>query len=190
MLQNGVLPRFMANEKLEKLFTSVNPNSPCVLSLRQGLNELEIYQIAQEIPLFVHLFRQNEATTLPIRRIQEILKPDFSEQGSNTRVFEGKVYTAFVKYLREVASGRRGNIALGDILRFCTGADQGPVLGYALHPSIIFVEANEGHFIPTANTCINCLKLPRPSLIEPLPSMKTLHDLYDYAFANAHFGLV
>ena len=61
-------------------------------------------QIAHEIPLLVHLFRKNEATTLAIRRIQEILKPDFSEQGSNTRVFEGQVYTAFVKYLREVAS--------------------------------------------------------------------------------------
>ena len=93
-------------------------------------------------------------------------------------------------FIIALTGGRRGNIALSDILRFCTGADEEPVLGYALHPSIIFVEANEGHFIPTANTCINCLKLPRPSLTEPLPSIEMLHDLYDYAFANAHFGLV
>ena len=103
---------------------------------------------------------------------------------------KGETISSLLNYfIIALTGGRRGNIALGDILRFCTGADQEPALGYAFHPSIIFIEANEGRFIPTANTCINSLKLPRPSLLEPFPSMKTLHDLYDYAFANAHFGL-
>ena len=39
-----MLPRFMANEILEDIFTTVSP-SPCMLSLRQGLNELGIYQV-------------------------------------------------------------------------------------------------------------------------------------------------
>ena len=43
MLQNGVLPRFMANEP-EEIFTSMSP-PPCMLSLHQGLNELGTYQV-------------------------------------------------------------------------------------------------------------------------------------------------
>ena len=40
-----------------------------------------------------------------IRKLQKnILKPVFSEEGSNTRVFEGQAYSQFVKYTREVAS--------------------------------------------------------------------------------------
>lgn len=32
------------------------------------------------------------------------MKPEFSEDGSNDRKFEGEVYSMFLKYLRESAS--------------------------------------------------------------------------------------
>ena len=38
-----------------------------------------------------------------IRKLQkDILRPMFSEEGSNARVFEGQAYSQFVKYTREV----------------------------------------------------------------------------------------
>ena len=40
-----------------------------------------------------------------IRKLQkDILKPMFSEEGSNARVFEGQAYSQFVKYTREEAT--------------------------------------------------------------------------------------
>ena len=40
-----------------------------------------------------------------IRKLQkDILRPMFSEEGSNGRVFEGQVFSQFVIYTRDVAS--------------------------------------------------------------------------------------
>lgn len=81
-----------------------------------------------------------------------------------------------------IAGGRRGNVTLGHILRFTTGADEEPVLGFKMHPALEFCEG--GPFFPTSNTCINTLKLMRGSLSSALPS-----ELYDLAFCNAYFGV-
>lgn len=78
-------------------------------------------------------------------------------------------------------------ISLGHVFQFATGTDEEPVLGFVLHPSLRFVEVTTS-FIPTANTCINCLNLPRPSVDIPLPSQDMLFNLYDHAFVNAFFG--
>ena len=75
------------------------------------------------------------------------------------------------------------------ILKFVTGTDEEPVLGFALHPSIKFVES-ESEMIPTASTCINQLRLPRPSVGLKLLEESQLFNLYDYAFTNDYFGQV
>lgn len=86
--------------------------------------------------------------------------------------------------------GRRGIVGLRDVLQFATGATEEPVLGFVLHPSIEFVESTPGtSFIPTASTCTNTLKIPRPSAEIPLPQEEDLFSYYDYAFSNAYFGL-
>ena len=86
--------------------------------------------------------------------------------------------------------GRRGTVGLRDVLQFATGATEEPVLGFVLHPSIEFVESTPGtSFIPTASTCTNTLKIPRPSAEIPLPQEEDLFSYYDYAFSNAYFGL-
>lgn len=61
-------------------------------------------QVAENIPLFIHLLRRNESPLLTIRKLQTLVSPQFSEQGTNQRKFEGEVYSDFIKYLREVAS--------------------------------------------------------------------------------------
>ena len=95
---------------------------------------------------------------------------------------------AVIMFVFYFLGGRRTNICLGDILKFATGATAEPVLGFVLHPSLEFTESVG--FIPTASTCTNTLKLPRPSLEHPLPPEEDLFSLYDYAFSNAYFGLM
>ena len=43
-------------------------------------------QIAKELPIFLQLFRRNEASVITIKKIQALLMPDFSEEGSNEDV--------------------------------------------------------------------------------------------------------
>ena len=69
-----------------------------------------------------------------------LLKPKFSEEGSNSLVHEKAVYGKFVKYMREVASGRRV-VSLENMLEFVTGASEEPTLGFDIHPGIEFVVA-------------------------------------------------
>ncbi len=86
-------------------------------------------------------------------------------------------------------AGRRNNISLENILQFVTAMDEEPVLGYAKQPSIAFTEV-QSSFLPTANTCINQLNLPRPSYQEALPTNNiAVFELYDYAFINSYFGM-
>lgn len=86
--------------------------------------------------------------------------------------------------------GRRRAVGLHHVLQFTTGTTEEPVLGFCLHPTISFYEVkSDSSFIPTANTCINNLQLPRPSLNVILPSDEKLFPLYDYAFLNSFYGL-
>lgn len=181
--------------------------------------------------MFLHLLRRNPDHMLTVKQLVHLLKPEFSPEGSNSRSLENKVYAAFVKYMREVASkyikpnihdnintekvcdsfyptkvclwtmsiakinvccnffsgGRRHGLSLSSILTFVTGTDEEPVLGFHIHPSIQFHEVQDS-FLPSANTCIGCLRLPRPALNVQLPATEVLFSLYDMAFLNTFFG--
>ena len=52
----------------------------------------------------IHLFRPNKNTQMTFRRIISLLKPNFAEDGSNKGLYQNKVYTIFMKYLREAVS--------------------------------------------------------------------------------------
>jgi hypothetical protein len=45
----------------------------------------------------------SHSESLSIRKVINLLKPNFSEEGSNSLKFEKEVYALFIKYLREVA---------------------------------------------------------------------------------------
>ena len=83
--------------------------------------------------------------------------------------------------------GRRGGVSLGHVLQFATGSDEEPILGFELHPSLIFTEVKNS-FLPMANTCSNTLYLPHATISTPLPESEALFQLYDYAFINTFFG--
>ena len=60
---------------------------------------------------------------------------------------------------------------------FTTCADEEPVLGFTIPPSITFVEATGvGKFVPTANTCICSLVLPHATHLIPLPEPTILYN--------------
>ena len=50
-----------------------------------------------------HLFCPNEKTQMTFRRIISLLKPNFTEDGSNERLYQN-IYNIFVKYLRKAGS--------------------------------------------------------------------------------------
>lgn len=87
------------------------------------------------------------------------------------------------------SGGRRGNVSLCSILKFATGSEEEPVLGFHIYPSIAFVK--NASLVPTSTTCtcINKLNLPIPHGNMEVPSQDILFNLYDYAFCNAYFGL-
>ena len=43
-------------------------------------------------------------TRLTVKCLMQLLKPMFSEEGSNKRRFESEIYAEFLKYVRQVAS--------------------------------------------------------------------------------------
>lgn len=96
---------------------------------------------ARKFPLFLYLLRpsQNDAK-LTVPMLIHLLKPKFSEEGCNSLVHEKAVYGKFVKYMREVASGRRIT-SLENVLEFVTGASEEPTLGFDLQPCIEFLVA-------------------------------------------------
>ena len=73
-------------------------------------------------------------------------------------------------------------------MRFAAGAKKEPLLGLKLQPSLHFIVADSQKFLPTSNTCINQLNLPRATVDYNLPEQSRLFQLYDYAFSNQYFG--
>ena len=73
-------------------------------------------------------------------------------------------------------------------MRFATGAEKEPLLGFKLQPSLHFIVADSQNFLPTSITCINRLNLPRATVEYNLPEQSRLFQLYDYAFSNQYFG--
>ena len=186
VLQNGRLPQFLQEQVFHDLVN--NPKvSACLVNLRKGLCKTGVYQVMVKLPLFQYLFRPSDNGKLSVKKLVHLLTPNFAEEGTNLRKHQKDVYNAWSKYIKEVQSGRRElglvTLTLGHILQFVCGTDEEPVLGFALHPEIIFRGCDQS-FLPTANTCICRLCLPCPSSTVSLPTEAELFKLYDYAFGS------
>lgn len=193
VLQNGKIPQFIPEEMLQELVKGPS-SSPCVKNLQAGFQKTGVLQLLEKLPQLLHLFRPSDAAAVPnFKKIIHLLSPQFAEEGTNTRKYQKEVYNAFIRYAREVAAGRRGTnkvtLTLGHILQFVCGTDEEPCLGFAKLPEIQFVEVDQS-FLPTANTCVNVLYLPRPTATNAVPTDEVLFTLYDYSFANSYFGNV
>lgn len=143
LLQNGQIPRIFPSEVLDQLFdaTAVT-TSPCIQQLQKGLQELGLLDVFCSFPIMRHIF-QPVSQPLAAKRVIQLLQPQFSCEGSNAFMREKEVYALFIKYIREVASGRRGNVSLGNILSFTTGCSEEPILGFSFQPTMRFIASEE-----------------------------------------------
>ena len=135
LLQNGQAPKYFCEDLLQDIFVSEERE------LREGLDSLGIHMFGRRFPLFLYLLRpaQNKAA-LTVPMLIHLLTAKVSEEESNSLIYEKAVYGKFVKYVREVASGRRVT-SLENILEFVTGASEKPTLGFDQQPCIEFVLA-------------------------------------------------
>lgn len=173
MLQNGPMPSFIQEEVLnEILLSSPQSSNPCIVEVQAGLEKLGMLSALQQMPMLHYLLRPNSQHPITVPKLLELLKPKYSDQGSDALKYEKEVYQHFVRFLREVASGIRScgdeKLQLSHILTFVTGSAEEPVLGFALDPSIEFVKKDVGAgFAHTAHTCGNILSILYLSVIIP-----------------------
>ena len=103
---------------------------PCVCQIRHGLEELGMLSALQELLMLFHLLGPSTQSKMSVAMLLQILKPNFSKEGSNTLKKEKLVYQLFVKYVREVAASRRvcrqTTLDLSHILQFATGTAEEP----------------------------------------------------------------
>ena len=210
MLRNGQMPAFIIDSILQELLSPNKSSNHCVRAMQAGLEMLGMLSAIRQLPMLIHLLRPESQHKVNVPRLLQTLKPKFSEEGSNALKHEKEVYQFFVRYVREVASGRRScgerHLELCHILEFLTGASEEPVLGFGMNPSIEFVlplirngqdstvQAGEqtarASVTPTAHTCANILSLPRATHEFQLPPQEKLFEMYDLAFSQPFFGKV
>ena len=151
LLQNGQLPVYMPEDILQAIFVEkCEQLSPCIRELKRGMDTLGVPVFGRSFPQLLYLLRPSAIGTLSVRRLLFLLKPEFSEEGSNALSREKAVYAKFVKYVRLVSSGRRV-VTLENILEFVTGASEEPPLGFARSPNIHFTEVVTKELTTTEN---------------------------------------
>ena len=155
ILQNGQMPRIFPVEVLDMLFSCSADQTTCLCinQLQKGLQVFGLQELFFQFPFMRHLL-QPSSHALTVKNLMCLMQPQFSPEGSTAFSREKEVYSIFVKYIREVASGRRQQVTLPDILSFVTGCSEEPVLGFAMKPTIEFVvsaESNVGTLDVTGN---------------------------------------
>ena len=101
------------------------------------MDTLGIPMFGRKFPMLLYILRPSSIISLSVRHLFSLLKPEFSEEGSNMFIHEKAIYSKFVKYVRDVSSGRRV-VTLGNILELVTGTSEEPPLGFAKTPQIHF----------------------------------------------------
>ena len=201
ILQNGQLPVFLGEEILGELLSSRNCSDLCIYQIQRGLETLGMLSVLMQLLMLVYLLRPGSQPQITVAKLLQILKPEFSEVGSNALKKEKEVYQLFVRYVYEIAASRRicekVTLNISHILQFVTGAAEEPVLGFIHPPSLQFILPKQmtspdvekkASFLPFAHTCSIILKLPRGTWEYPLHSVDKLFQDYDEAFVESFFG--
>ncbi|XP_063445700.1 uncharacterized protein LOC134725640 [Mytilus trossulus] len=128
--------------------------------LRDGLQTLDVLTYIQEhYKAFKDLFvcQGNEKLTAEMMEVV-FMDIKMSVPGSNRRRDEENIVGYWRDFLIDLQEDEDGEITLGDVLSFATGADCVPPLGFDPSPSITFL--HDSGLFPKANTCSMELKLP------------------------------
>ncbi|XP_065672015.1 uncharacterized protein LOC136089853 [Hydra vulgaris] len=140
LFQGGQLPTYLPDSIIIKI--TENTADICISNIQKGLNKFNLIRFFKEFPQLLELLRPSKVQ-FTAKMLLKLLKPKFSSEGSTALVKEKEIYSMFVKYVREVASGRRECVSLANILSFVTGASEEPLLGFALQPSVEFIPTIE-----------------------------------------------
>ena len=104
ILQNGQLPAFLSDEILT--LSSRNCSNPCIYQIQRGLEMLGMLSALMQLPVLVYLLQPGVQPKVTAQKLLLILKPKFSEKGSNALALEKETYQMFFRYVREVAASK------------------------------------------------------------------------------------
>ena len=138
LIQGGIVPYIFNEEALNQIFDFETVNNEVIYEVLRGMDEFKLKEVFKNFPVLKNIFYKSITFKLNPKFLLDTIKAKFSSEGSTVYSREKKIYTLFVRYLREVASGRRGNITLGDILQFVTGCEDMPLLGFSEQPTMKF----------------------------------------------------
>ncbi|XP_065917601.1 uncharacterized protein [Dysidea avara] len=129
----------------------------------EGLEALGVLQMIKDNEELMKVFFLPQKEKLTRDYFKTLLEPQFSSASSPYRAADEQAYIFFWDYLDECEDGaitvKQRIIQLGDILKFFTGADQQPVLGFN-KPAILQFLHGEGEMYATSSTCDIILRLP------------------------------
>ncbi|XP_066913552.1 uncharacterized protein [Clytia hemisphaerica] len=125
LFQSGPTPKFLPQEIIESVLNESKDELKAIQKLRQGMNRLGIVDTLKLFPQI------KTAGQMSVKKLLQTLKPNLITR-------QKEIYKIFVKYVRDVASGRRV-VKLPDILSFTTGTANEPFLRFVINTSIKFV---------------------------------------------------
>ncbi|XP_059912148.1 G2/M phase-specific E3 ubiquitin-protein ligase-like, partial [Gadus macrocephalus] len=167
------------------MFQVVHRVSGAFERFREGLKTLGVLDAIRMHPVAFRPLMCHEPSPLTADVLENLFVIRLSAVGSNRRRAEECVVPFWRDYLMDIEE-QEGPLTLGGILAFATGANEIPPLGLSPRPSVDFLHdlpPGQGRHLPTANTCINCLKLP---LVNNYEDVK---DSMEFAFRNTQgFG--
>ena len=97
----GQLLAYMPEATIQSIFGS-NDTCPCILRLPEGSHVFYLDILRKEFPVLQHFFHPN-LMSLNAKMILQILKPNFSPDGSTAFSREKSVLGLFVKYVGQVS---------------------------------------------------------------------------------------
>ncbi|TDH05067.1 hypothetical protein EPR50_G00139810 [Perca flavescens] len=167
------------------MFQLVHRVSGALQRFREGMKTLGVLDAIRMHPdafrpLFCH-----EPSPLTADVLEQLFEIRLSAVGRNKRRAEECVVAFWRDYLLDVEE-QEGPLQLGGILAFATGANDIPPLGFSPLPSVVFLHElplRQARHLPTANACINCLRLP------VLKKFEDFKETMDFALKNTQgFG--
>ena len=72
-------------------------------------------KVGIQLPVFLHILIPS-SKNLTVKSLVNLLKPVFSEEGSNNRKYENEIYSVFMKYVRKVADKNKMHSILFNIV--------------------------------------------------------------------------
>ncbi|XP_073672791.1 uncharacterized protein [Garra rufa] len=165
------------------LFQVVNRLHGPLERLKEGLRTLGLLEaVVKHKDAFRPLFC-SPPQPLTADALDHLFDIRYSTAGSNKRAEENTIVAFWRDYLLDAEEGT-SSCTLQKILTFATGCSALPAVGLKPKPSIEFLhpvdtspwDTSQREKFPTANTCINCLRLP-------------LHKNYDLFKSNMDFAI-